>query len=416
MPQEYHKESRLLIQQALKDPLVRIPQPLKSAYYSHQRKLHLRYLLQVNLFAQFAYASYTLADIYVLRDIHTLLLVTKLGFTSVMILITVWMYQHSRNLALFDLLLPTSIIGASAVWFFNLNQSESPYNLIYQYSSLVFIVLANLSVHIRFRPSLIISALITLMIYIGVYFNVKGDLQQLVLFSLIYVPVLSFSIYISWNSTLKSRIVFLQHTLNEYNRQAFEHMAHTDSLTGLNNRRFFEYLAQQHLTHTLEEGTPSPSSLIVFDVDHFKKINDNYGHDIGDGVLQIIAKTAQSEMRNTDILARYGGEEFIALLPDTHLDDAVNIADCLRQRIEQTEVFLDQVQSLKFTISVGAAILETCETDLYTVIKQADIALYQAKANGRNRVEHYDPLTSPNVVLLSQGSWNKDRAIKIIGT
>lgn len=139
----------------------------------------------------------------------------------------------------------------------------------------------------------------------------------------------------------------------------------------------------------------------MFDVDHFKKINDNYGHDIGDQVLQIIAKTAQSEMRNTDILARYGGEEFIALLPDTHLDDALKIADCLRQRIEQTEVFLDQVQSLKFTISVGAAILETCETDLYTVIKQADIALYQAKANGRNRVEHYDPLTSPNVVLLS---------------
>lgn len=126
-----------------------------------------------------------------------------------MTLITVWMYQHSRNLPLFDLLLPTSIIGASAVWFFNLNQSESPYNLIYQYSSLVFIVLTNLSVHIRFRPPLTISALITLMIYMGVYFNVKGDLQQLVLFSLIYLPVLSFSIYISWNSTLKSRIVFL---------------------------------------------------------------------------------------------------------------------------------------------------------------------------------------------------------------
>ncbi|WP_347456111.1 GGDEF domain-containing protein [Acinetobacter thermotolerans] len=414
MPHELHKESRLLIQEALKDPLVRIPRALKSDYYSHQKGLHLKYLLQVNLFAQFAYASYTLADIYVLTDVHTLLIITKLGFTVLMTLLTIWIYHHKQNLPLFDLLLPTSIIGASAVWFFNLNQSESPYTQIYQYASLVFIVLANLSVHVHFKPSLITSALITLMIYIGVYFNVDGDRQQLILFSLIYLPVLSFSIYISWNSTLKSRIVFLQHTLNEYNRQAFEHMAHTDSLTGLNNRRSFEYLAHRHLLSIVEEDHPDPTSLIVFDVDHFKKINDNYGHDIGDKVLKIIAETACSEMRPTDILARYGGEEFIALLPNTHLDDALKIADSLRQRIERTEAAIDQQQSLRFTISVGATILETCENDLYTLIKQADIALYQAKANGRNRVEQYDPFVSPILEPQVHGSWSNDRLIKIV--
>jgi predicted signal transduction protein with EAL and GGDEF domain len=113
----------------------------------------------------------------------------------------------------------------------------------------VFIVLANLCVQIRFWPSLITSSLITLIIYIGVYFNTRSDLYQMFLFSLIYLPVLTFSLYISWSSTLKSRMVFLQHTLNEYNRQAFENMAHTDSLTGLNNRRCFEYLA--HLPYDL---------------------------------------------------------------------------------------------------------------------------------------------------------------------
>src|SRR5690606_2062776 len=133
-----------------------------------------------------------------------------------------------------DLLLPTSIIGASAIWFFNLNQSESPHTLIYQYASLVFIVLANLCVQIRFWPSLINSGLITLVIYIGVYFNTQANLYQMFLFSLIYMPVLTFSLYISWNSTLKSRLVFLQHTLNEYHRQTFENLAHTDSLPGLN--------------------------------------------------------------------------------------------------------------------------------------------------------------------------------------
>src|SRR5690606_40204894 len=108
------------------------------------------------------YASYTLADILVLNDILKLLILTKISYTILIVLITIWMYHSYRNLPVFDLLLPTPIIGASAIWFFNLNQSESAYTLIYQYASLVFIVLANLCVQIRFWPSLITSSLITL--------------------------------------------------------------------------------------------------------------------------------------------------------------------------------------------------------------------------------------------------------------
>lgn len=144
MPDKYEEEARLLLQDALQDPLVRIPGSLKPAYFSHHKQLTLKYLLQVNLFAQVAYASYTLADILVLNNIMNLLILTKLGYTLVLVLITIWMYHFYRNLPVFDLLLPTSIIGASAIWFFNLNQSESPHTLIYQYASLVFIVLANL--------------------------------------------------------------------------------------------------------------------------------------------------------------------------------------------------------------------------------------------------------------------------------
>ena len=389
MPDKYEEEARVLLQDALQDPLVRIPAPLKSAYFSHQKQLTLKYLLQVNLFAQLAYASYTLADILVLNDIVNLLIVTKLSYTLLIVLITIWMYHSYRNLPIFDLLLPTSIIGASAIWFFNLNQSESSYTLIYQYASLVFIVLANLCVQIRFWPALIHSSLITLVIYIGVYFNTQADLYQIFLFSLIYMPVLTFSLYMSWSSTLKSRLVFLQHTLNEYNRQALENLAHTDSLTGLNNRRYFEYLAQQLIQANLEQ--PAPMSLLVFDVDHFKQINDRYGHDIGDQVLQMIAQTTHPEMRRHDVLARYGGEEFIACLPETSLDEAIKIAERLREKIENMVVNLDHDHRFSFTVSIGAAILESCETDLMALIKQADIALYQAKANGRNRVEYYDP-------------------------
>jgi len=365
------------------------PVSLKPAYFNHQKQLTLKYLLQVNLFAQVAYASYTLADILVLNDIMNLLILTKLGYTLVIVLITIWMYHFYRNLPVFDLLLPTSIIGASAIWFFNLNQSESPHTLIYQYASLVFIVLANLCVQIRFWPSLINSGLITLVIYIGVYFNTQADLYQMFLFSLIYMPVLTFSLYISWSSTLKSRLVFLQHTLNEYHRQTFENLAHTDSLTGLNNRRCFEYLVQQLIQNNLKQ--PAPISLLVFDVDHFKQINDRYGHDVGDQVLQMIAQATRNEMRRHDVLARYGGEEFIACLTETSLDDALKIAERLRHKIENIMVNLEHEHRLDLTVSIGAAILESSETDLMALIKQADIALYQAKANGRNRVECYDP-------------------------
>ncbi|WP_227509869.1 GGDEF domain-containing protein [Acinetobacter sp. NCu2D-2] len=238
------------------------------------------------------------------------------------------------------------------------------------------------------RDLLITSLLISTVLFVGVYFNSHGDAYQMLLFSLIYLPILVFSVYISWNSTLKSRVVFLHHTLNDYNRRAFEKLAHTDALTGLNNRRYFEYLAKQHLEQQLEN--PTPTTLLVFDVDHFKKINDTYGHDVGDQVIQMIANIASQEMRHTDVLARYGGEEFIALLPHTHLDDALRIGERLRQKIENTVVELDHRVQLRFTISIGATILESCDIDLNHFVKQADLALYQAKANGRNRVEQYD--------------------------
>lgn len=404
MPHEYEKDTRALIQEALNDSLARIPDSLKNDFYEHQKHLNLKYLLQVNLIAQFAYVTYTLADILVLTDIRLLLILSKLGFATIMTLITIWIYNQYRNLKVFDLLLPSSIVGASAIWFMNLNASESAYTLVYQYASVVFIVLANLCVQVRFKPSLVTSFLITVVLYIGVYFNTHGDAYQILLFTLIYMPILVFSIYISWNSTLKSRIVFLHHTLNDYNRRAFEKLAHTDALTGLNNRRYFESLAKQHVKANVDN--PKLKTLLIFDVDHFKKINDTYGHDIGDHVLQMIAEISAKEMRHSDVLARYGGEEFIALLTETCLEDALRIAERLRHKIESTKVMLENGSSFNFTVSVGATILESFETDLNNVIKQADIALYQAKANGRNRVEQYDPSMDLVALQHMKRSWS----------
>lgn len=383
MPNEYEKSSRELIQAALKDPLARIPDGFKSAYYSHQQQLTLKYLLQVNLVAQLAYALYTIADWIVLNDVQTLIIVSKLSYTLCMTFITIWIYQKNPHAHRFDLLLPLTIIGATALWFFNLNQSESPYTTIYQYASLVFIVLANLGVKIRFRPSLITSALISLVIFVGVYHNTRSDPYQVILFILIYFPVLLFSLYISWYTTLKSRMMFLHQTLDEFNRKIFEQMAHTDALTGLNNRRSFERLADLHIQQNTIH--PIPLSLLIFDVDHFKKINDQYGHDVGDQVLQHIAEIAKLHTRTGDLLARFGGEEFTILLPNTRLDDAFNIAERLRLSIQNMRIEIEAQRHIHCTISIGLAEITPEINRLKQAFRHADVALYQAKAAGRNQ-------------------------------
>ncbi|WP_257222908.1 GGDEF domain-containing protein [Acinetobacter sp. YH12227] len=223
--------------------------------------------------------------------------------------------------------------------------------------------------------------------YIGVYFAVSKDLHQLQIFALIYNPVLMFSLYISWNSTQKSRIVFLHNKLDQLNREALDIMAHTDVLTRLNNRRQFMQLANYHI-HSQNE-LQHPTALLIFDVDRFKTINDQFGHFVGDFVLQQIADTCRHVLRSQDILARFGGEEFIILLPNTNLHQAIEIAERLRKSIENSGVKLETQQELKFTVSIGIAEFNAKNRDLHHVIQLADKALYQAKNMGRNAISTY---------------------------
>ena len=133
------------------------------------------------------------------------------------------------------------------------------------------------------------------------------------------------------------------------------------------------------------------TSLLIFDVDHFKTINDQYGHDVGDQVLCQIAEIARKEMRFYDILARFGGEEFIVLLPYTVPEDALKIAERLRHKMEQYQFYIDG-QLVKFSISIGVSKIDPNHAKLDQLIKQADIALYEAKRQGRNRVVHFNSM------------------------
>lgn len=158
----------------------------------------------------------------------------------------------------------------------------------------------------------------------------------------------------------------------------------TDLLTGLYNRRGFEEAADALLGNDLSR----PIALVLFDLDHFKTINDVHGHDVGDDVLRQVAEIARRNFRGMDLLVRHGGEEFLALLPDTSREEAALVAERVRQAVEKAQIPIAGGGIVAVTASFGcAARTHSTRGDHFEdLIKKADMALYAAKANGRNYV------------------------------
>ena len=152
-----------------------------------------------------------------------------------------------------------------------------------------------------------------------------------------------------------------------------------DEKTGVYNSMFFKSVFEFELQKVKREGT---FSLIVIDIDFFKKVNDTYGHMTADKILERVAKVLHKQMRGGDVLARFGGEEFFVILPDTKLSYAAEVAERLRKKI-LSDVFL---KKYTITISLGVATYKKKDT-FDTLSNRADQALYKAKRNGRNRVE-----------------------------
>jgi diguanylate cyclase (GGDEF)-like protein len=167
-----------------------------------------------------------------------------------------------------------------------------------------------------------------------------------------------------------------------------ERLAIVDSLTGLFNRRHLFSLAERQLAEALRHQ--QPLSVVMFDIDHFKKVNDNYGHAAGDKVLSILSSSVERTLRRSDSVGRYGGEEFVVLLPQTDLDSAHTLAERLRTEIAELAIDLDH-DRISVTISAGVAGLPAPQPDdrIDRLIDRADQALYLAKQNGRNRTEVY---------------------------
>lgn len=181
---------------------------------------------------------------------------------------------------------------------------------------------------------------------------------------------------------------------NVISNELLKYIGLTDSLTGVYNRRYIDRRLLEEIARARRHG--HALSCLYLDIDHFKHINDNFGHLTGDEVLREVAARIKAELRQSDALARFGGEEFVALLSDTDLTSAVVVAERIRAGIGDTPFELSHLKPMQITISIGVATLtegersEAIEPIALQLIAKADHALYEAKETGRNRVVTFE--------------------------
>ena len=185
------------------------------------------------------------------------------------------------------------------------------------------------------------------------------------------------------------RIKRLQDQLEEKNRE-LEQLSISDGLTGLYNHRHLHELLQEEFERS--RRTNEPISVVMFDLDRFKQVNDTYGHQAGDAVLVELSDILRETAREIDRLGRYGGEEFMAILPESDTDAGVTFAERIRELVEQQHFDIQADEPLHMTISAGVATFPTDDADgPRRLVHFADSALYSAKNTGRNKVVRFEP-------------------------
>lgn len=214
---------------------------------------------------------------------------------------------------------------------------------------------------------------------------------------------------IDYNNDVAIYAAFQDITSRKVRENVLQNQAVRDPLTSLYNRRYFETETAKLIAQAKKEN--QPYSVLMLDADHFKNVNDTYGHKIGDKVLIELSGKTEKALRDCDIVARYGGEEFLVFLPNINVEQAAKVAERLRQTIASIVVLTETGKEVKFTVSIGVT-SSLISDNVDMLVKTADEALYKAKQNGRNRVEIFTP--EDLEVFLKQGSLaNPDEAKNI---
>jgi diguanylate cyclase (GGDEF)-like protein len=231
--------------------------------------------------------------------------------------------------------------------------------------------------------TLTILAELAFTFYVSVYgfANLVGHFLKLIAFYLIYLAIVEMGLdkpHRLLFRNLKRNEEALENALQEVQRLAI-----TDSLTNLYNRRHFSKVGEGEVQRARRYGRSL--SAIMLDIDHFKQVNDTYGHTVGDQILQGVADSCRQELRGVDVVGRYGGDEFVILLPENDLTTAEQVAERLRKSIAQRRLNTTRGPAT-VTASLGVAAMDGKSPTLETLLSRADQALYGAKEKGRNRV------------------------------
>ena len=174
----------------------------------------------------------------------------------------------------------------------------------------------------------------------------------------------------------------------EASKEELKLLASIDPMTKLYNRRYFSEVSED--IFNVSKRTNNDVSLIMFDIDDFKNVNDTYGHHIGDKVIIGVADILLENTRKSDIVCRFGGEEYIILVPDTELENSIQLAQTVRELVENMVITYDQDKKLQVTISIGVSMVDIeVDNDIEIAINKADNALYEAKRSGKNKVCSY---------------------------
>ncbi|WP_324709449.1 GGDEF domain-containing protein [Pseudomonas citronellolis] len=370
-----------------------IPEHLQPALRAYVLQHYRGFLLAINFIAMAAYDAYVLADAALIPDMALQSLLLRGGLSLVGLLNIYLVFRHSRSVLLMDLLMPLHDIVSAIAWFELLKRSASPEVPTFLYASVVFIVLGNLGVRYSFAGILACSIAISAVILGNVALIHAGEPKALLVFTLVYLPVLAFSLFISWTNINGVRRAFLADLEGQRQRaelaelnQRLQALAATDALTGVGNRRAFDLHLEQSWRQMRSHGRPF--ALLLADIDYFKPFNDHYGHPAGDRCLCEVANCMADTLRSGQArVFRYGGEEFVILLQVASPLELRQVAERLRERVAELDIeHLKRPDRLcHLTISLGGGLSDGA-AEAGELLDRCDRLLYQAKQQGRDRV------------------------------